>query len=271
MVTRRERVRDQNRSSPEGRQFEDGSPGAGQGQIARRNTVTHVRLVLEQGVTVSMGGPVQPVAEAGVISRTGNMNDIELPAGPFGQRLDRSLIDAAGSLASPHHQQATRFICNSETGSGALPVSLEDGPAYGAAGHPDFRPAQLLDLESQADPVGPPGEKPVGQAEMPVRLGQHQRELQGAGRDAGRTGDEPATAQHHIRTPVPDQFPGPRDRGGRLGYCPGCFQGIPPVDPGKVKQVNLVPGPRDQLRFEPAASTEERHLGPFISKLVGYG
>lgn len=106
---------------------------------------------------------------------------------------------------------------------------------------------------------------------MAVRFGEDERELHPAGRDAGRTGDEPAPAQDQIGLPRPDQLSCPGDCGRSLHRGTGRLERVLSVDPRKIEEIDFIPGTRHQVGLKPSPGAQEGHVHTFISKLVGYG
>jgi len=118
-------------------------------------------------------------------------------------------------------------------------------------------------VEREEDPLGERGEHAVGDPQMAVGLGQHERQAQAPGGQARRRRHVAAPAHHDVRLNRP-QDPA-RAAGGAAGpeQRAGGLQRVAAVEPGDPQRMERVARARDELRLG-ALAAEEMDLGALI-------
>jgi hypothetical protein len=122
-------------------------------------------------------------------------------------------------------------------------------------------PAAALDRKREAHPPRAPGEHAVGEAEVAIRLGEHERQAQRERREPCGPRDVSAAAQHDLRAPSAQQAPCGRHcrRGQPDGI--GSAHRVRAIQPAQAEEVDLIPRGRDQLGLRAVGRADERDLG----------
>ena len=133
------------------------------------------------------------------------------------KRVDR-LVDRARAERAAEHQH--------DVSSGPMPSSAR-APArsvtVGGTGRPVTQVAVAVapfEREGEADAVRAAGQRAVGQAEVRVRLGEHERDPLERRREADGAGDVPAAAQDRVGPRRAEDAAGGAERGDRAGRRP---------------------------------------------------
>ena len=264
------RIGDEERGPPGGGDLEDRAARAPEDQVAGGEAVAEVGLVLEQRVALLIWSGLEPGSPARR-SRGGPARWTTWKSRPSrsARAASGAIVDRAGPLAAAHHQQAEVVRGDAEARSGAVAIGREHGRRHRPAGDQVALALATLDREGEADAPGAAGEQPVGEAEVAVGLGQHQRRAVAKRGEAGGPGGEAAAAHDDVGA-AGAQHPAGRCHGTqRLERRAGGLQRVAAVDPAGLDEVDLVAGGGNELGLDPLARAEEGHLGAASPKLVG--
>ena len=135
----------------------------------------------------------------------GDVEDVEVTAGPGrvgpGEGVERREVDRPRALAAAEDEQAARAGGDPEALPGRVAVGGEDRRGHRPPGDDEALALHARDRERQADPARAPREQPVGEAEVAVGLGQHERQSQRERREAPRARDVAAAAEDGVGAP----------------------------------------------------------------------
>jgi hypothetical protein len=190
------------------------------------------------------------------------VQDVEWPSRPQ-EPVERREVDGSCALTAAEHQQAALRRAQAESLARGTAVGGGDGGRHRASGHEVPLPLEAGDRKRETDPPRPAREHAVGEAEMTVRLGQHQRQAHPERGDAGRRRDVAAPAQDGVDATPPERRARDGHRPGGESERAGCVQRVAPVDAPNAKEVDLVARGGNELGLGPVGRAEEHRLGAF--------
>ena len=194
----------------------------------------------------------------------------EAVLGP-GERLDCGLLIDRRPEAAADDGDAVRGLRDAVAPAGDRSVRLEHGPRDRPAGDQIGPALAAGDRKGEADPMGAASEKPVGEAQVAVGLGEDEGKAHPDRREADRPGDVAPAPENDVRPAGLEHVACGADRAPGLPRRRGRLQRISPVKPAHPEEVDLVPGRRNQFGLGAVPGPEEADLGALSAKRVGDG
>ena len=257
VVAGRVRIRDQDRGQAVLGELEHRPAGARDRQVGRRQRGAERHHVVAQDV-MRAGR-----RERGEVPPSRHVQD---PVRRVREGAHGGLVDRPRAERAAEHEHGGLALLEAEPGPRAGAVG--DGRRDRAAGHQVALSAAALDREGQADAARAGGEQAVGQAEVGVGLGEHERGPAQDGREAHRPGGVAAAAHDRVGAVAAQEPAGGEQGGARLGDSADGLERVAARDPFDVQRVELVAGGGHQLGLG-ALPAGEADLGALSPQRVG--
>lgn len=265
MASRGVGIGDEDRRAAGGGDLEDRAAGTRQDQVAGGKGVGESGLVGEQRVARHLGTSIEALAQERVVAAAADVEYMEAPFGRFvcGKGVDRAEVDRTGSLAAAEDEQAAVPGRDPEALASRLAIGADDVAGNRASRDQVLLPQPTVDREGEANSLRATGEDAIGETQVAVGFGQHQRELEHDCREPGRAGDVSATAEDRLR-PARSQRP-PGGGNGASGEPDGAGSAhrVRAVETAKLEEVDLIARGRDELGLGAIARAEEEDRGAF--------